>query len=161
MEEFIQEANKLFESPLSIPNLMAMSSKLQEQFTEKLQSSDICMLPSYNHTLPSGDERGSYLSLDVGGSNLRIALVDLCGKEGNGGKMRIVKMFNYKIDNYVRSLKGREFFDWMASRIEESISNPDVRNAHGPETYAVGVAWSFPVEYAPIPAPNVDRQEPL
>lgn len=107
------------------------------------------MLPSYNHTLPSGDEQGSYLAIDVGGSNLRVALVKLCGRQVNGGEMRIVKMFNYRIDESVRSLRGREFFDWMADRIEESISDPEIYKAHGPGTYAIGVAWSFPVEYVP------------
>jgi hexokinase len=155
MEDYIREVKRLFESPISLPNLMNMSAKLQEQFAEKLQNSDICMLPSYNHTLPSGDEKGSYLAIDVGGSTLRIALVELCGRQGNRGEMKIVKMFSYCIDNSIRSLKGREFFDWMAERVEESISNPEVRKTHGPGTYSMGVAWSFPIEY--VISPNLAR----
>src|ERR1700743_91959 len=48
MDDFMREVKKLFEGPISLSNLLSMSTNLQEQYAEKLQSSDICMLPSYN-----------------------------------------------------------------------------------------------------------------
>jgi hypothetical protein len=155
MDEFMSEVKMLFEAPLPLPNLRAMSAGLQEQFREKLSTSGCCMLPSYIHTLPSGNERGTYLALDVGGSNLRIALVELCGKPSGkensdgklGGTMRIVEMLKYRMDNGVRGLKGTAFFDWVAERIEQCIQNEKVQAAHGSGVFAMGVAWSFPIEY--------------
>lgn len=80
-DDLLREVQRLFEAPLSASSLLAMSGKLQAQFTPKLQDSDICMLPSYNHKLPSGLEQGTYLALDVGGSTFRVAVVELAGKQ--------------------------------------------------------------------------------
>jgi hexokinase len=150
MDVFLPQVTLLFQSPLKAPNLLSMSARLQEQFKEKLQSSKICMLPSYNHTLPTGHERGRYLAVDLGGSNLRVALVELGGKpdkEVISSVMDIVRMFTFRIDNAVRTLRGHDFFDWMAERIDEAISEPEVRAAHGDDTLPMGISWSFPVEY--------------
>jgi hexokinase len=147
MDDFLREIKRLFEGHLNGPSLLAMSSKLQEQFKPKLQSSNICMLPSYIHTLPSGRERGTYLALDVGGSTLRVAAVQLFGrKNGHGESMEILKMRSFRIDNSVKALKGHAFFDWMAEKIGEVLEDPIVKQAHGSGKIATGLAWSFPVE---------------
>lgn len=150
----MREVSRLFEQPLQLQNLLSISSRLQSEFAEKLQTSKISMLPSYTSTLPTGNEKGSYLALDVGGSTLRLALVELQGRIGNEGRMKIIKMFSYKIDNAVRALKGREFFDWMADRITDLVSNPEVQRAHSDAVYDMGVAWSFPIEYVGCPLPH-------
>lgn len=148
MDDFLREVKRLFEAPLQITNLLAMSGKLQEQFRQKLQDSNICMLPSYNHTLPTGNERGTYLALDVGGSTFRVALVELCGKHKEWDKsMRVVKIESYRIDNTVRALKGHAFFDWMAERIAEVLEDAEIRKLRGSTVLPMGMAWSFPVEY--------------
>ena len=80
LDDLLLEIQRLFEAPLDSAKLMHMSTKLQDQFAPKLQASDICMLPSYNDKLPTGNEKGTYLALDVGGSTFRVALVELNGK---------------------------------------------------------------------------------
>ncbi|EON64680.1 hypothetical protein W97_03913 [Coniosporium apollinis CBS 100218] len=151
MDDFLREVKRLFEAPLQITNLLAMSGKLQEQFRQKLQDSNICMLPSYNHTLPTGNERGTYLALDVGGSTFRVALVELCGKHKEWDKsMRMVKIESYRIDNTVRALKGHAFFDWMAERIAEVLEDAEIRKLRGSTVLPMGMAWSFPVEETSI-----------
>jgi len=149
LDTFIEEVREQFARPLAPENLLSMSSSLQRQFIAKLQEQGLSFLPSYNHTMPTGDERGTYLALDVGGSNFRVALVDLQGKIAGDQKkssMRIVKQFAHRIDGDTRELRGHAFFEWMADKIAEAISDEDVRSAHGPGTYAIGLAWSFPVE---------------
>ena len=145
VEEFINDAERLFHNRLDVSSLLSLSRGLQEQFKQGLQTSDICMLPSFNHTLPKGDESGSYLAVDVGGSNLRVALVDLGGSQ-RGSTMKIVKLLGFAISSKVRSLKGVEFFDWMAERIEEITLCPEVQQSLGHGPYIMGVAWSFPVK---------------
>lgn len=147
MEEFLREMKRAFEGHLSGPSLLAMSSKLQEQFKPKLQSSKICMLPSYIHTLPSGKEKGTYLALDLGGSTLRVAAVQLYGRNnGHHKSMEILKMKSFRVDSLVKALKGHAFFGWMAERIADVLEEPIVRRAHGSNKVAMGLAWSFPVE---------------
>jgi hexokinase len=148
LDDFRTEVQRLFQAPLNSKSLLAMSAKLQEQFLPKLQASNICMLPSYNHTLPTGHEKGTYLALDVGGSTFRIALVELKGKIVDGESMHITHMRSYPIDNAIRCLKGRAFFDWMAANIDEAISGPEGKSWNNGSTLPMGLAWSFPVEYA-------------
>jgi hexokinase len=147
MDDFLRDVKRQFEAPVKAGTMLAMSSKLQDQFKQKLDSSHISMLPSYNHTLPTGQERGTYLALDVGGSTFRVALVELSGRRSNKESMRIVKMRSERIDNRVKALQGHDFFDWMADKISDTLEDSEIRKSHGTSTLAMGLAWSFPVEY--------------
>lgn len=149
MDDFLAEVKRLFEGSLQPHALLDMSAKIHAQYKHKLWEKNVpCMLPSYNHTLPTGEERGSYLALDVGGSTFRVALVELKGQELGEKSMEIVKMVSYRIDNSIAALKGRLFFDWMAQKIEQTLADPEVQSHHGPDVLPMGLAWSFPVEYA-------------
>lgn len=145
MDDFYLEVKRIFQTPLQPAGLLSMSFKLQEQYKCKLQCSNICMLPSYNHKLPTGHERGTYLALDVGGSTFRVALVELKG-QSDGDRTRIVKMRSFPIDNAVRALKGVKFFDWMAVQIAEMLSDPSVEDFIDDAILPMGLAWSFPIE---------------
>jgi hexokinase len=147
MDDLLQEVQRLLEAPLNSAKLQQMSAELQNEFAPKLQASDISMLPSYNHKLPTGREQGTYLALDVGGSTFRIALVELNGKQANAKHMRIVIMKSFKIDEKVRQRSGTQFFDWMAEKIEQALADPQLQNINGTKTFPMGLAWSFPVEY--------------
>ncbi|KAK3076801.1 hypothetical protein LTS18_012023, partial [Coniosporium uncinatum] len=154
MDEYMREVKRLFEAPLKPASLLTMSEQLQEQFRQKLKESDISMLPSYNHTLPTGHERGTFLALDVGGSTFRVAVVQLCGKESTDTGMKIAKMRSFRIDKRIRDLKGYYFFDWMAERIEEVLADPEW-DFYRRTTLSMGLAWSFPIEQTSIRSGNL------
>lgn len=139
LDAFVQRAEQAFARSLQHAQLLAYSAALQEQYKEKLRKGDICMLPSFTHTLPSGDEIGSFLAMDVGGSNFRVALVELAGRDA---RPRIVRRAEHAITCAERALVGRAFFDWMAGRIEETLHSygQDV-----PCGLSAGLAWSFPL----------------
>lgn len=141
MDKLLHDVRALFEAPLRPDRLHAMSEQLQAEFRTKLQSSNICMLPSFHHTLPTGTESGDFLALDVGGSTFRIALVRLDGKDSAENGMHIRKMKSFVIDKCIRDLKGKAFFDWMAVKIEEVLGAD--QNATTPLSMAM--AWSFPI----------------
>ncbi|KAF2761392.1 actin-like ATPase domain-containing protein [Pseudovirgaria hyperparasitica] len=142
MHDFLFDVKSTFEAPLSLDSLLAMSTQLQDEFRQKLQSSTECMLPSFSHTLPTGDERGTFLALDVGGTNFRVALVELNGKDSTTSGMWMSKMRSFRIDNAVRSLPGAAFFDWMAEKIQEVLSQSDIQNT---AVLSMGLSWSFPI----------------
>lgn len=144
MADFTEEVRQLFEAPLQYERLLEMSVRMQEEYREKLQESDISMLPSYQHTLPSGEEKGEFLALDVGGSTLRIALVRLDGRHGEGLQIRRLRKF--VIDEGVRRLKGEEFFDWMAGKISEMKAEYNFIQGTSDERLQMGITWSFPIE---------------
>lgn len=147
MDQLLEEVRDLFKAPLNHERLHAMSCKLQDEFREKLQSSDICMLPSYQYTLPTGREQGTFLALDVGGSTLRVGLVELCGKTHNDDGMRIQRIKSYKIDKDIRNLQGLAFFDWMAERIHAMLGEARTMAQQDAAPISMGLAWSFPIQY--------------
>ncbi|KAI0184830.1 hexokinase-1 [Xylaria flabelliformis] len=142
--EFLKEAQELLLSPIEGDKLREFSSDLKAQFRERLQTHPECMLPSFNHLLPTGKEIGQYLALDVGGSTLRVALVELRGRETKGRECEIIRMISFKITPEIKRLEGMAFFDWMAMRIHEVIHKDGVINTQEP--IPMGLAWSFPVE---------------
>lgn len=147
MESFLQEVHEQFDVSLDARGLLAISEQLQDQFRARLRSHSHCMLPSYNHTLPEGDERGTYVVLDVGGSTLRVALVKLSGRTAADDPMRILRMEASHIDSSVKALKGVAFFDWLAAKVEHVLVKGRIRHDQAGMAVPVGLAWSFPIAY--------------
>lgn len=145
-EDFLREAEELLLHPVRPDGLRDFSRALKAQFRDGLLNNPACMLPSYNHQLPSRSENGQYLALDVGGSTLRVALVQLRGREARGSASRIARLDSFKIDPSIKKLKGTAFFDWMAQRIVDTVSQA-LGTENSPEKpLLMGLAWSFPIE---------------
>ncbi len=150
MENLLREVEGLFESQLSVESRLSLSKKLQVELRQHLVSSPQCMLPSFNYTLPTGQEQGTYLALEVGGSNLRMALLELRGRHLGTECMRVLRTTISPIDRGVRQLQKYAFFDWMALQIKEMlVSEEESPDSLEPvEPLRMGVAWSFPIESA-------------
>lgn len=142
----MEEVKALFGQQLDPNSLLSLSKALQAELKQHLISSLQCMLPSFNYRLPTGQEQGLYLALEVGGSNLWMALVELRGRGHSLDSMRIRRPLSWPIDNSVKQLQGHAFFDWLAERIEEMLTL-EVENVNEKaEPLRMGVAWSFPIE---------------
>lgn len=152
IQDFLKEAEELLLGRIGGDGLLHLSASLKTQFRQGLQANPACMLPSFNHQLPTGRECGQYLALDVGGSTLRVALVELTptadpGPEDDEGRSQIVRMMSFKIGPEVKNLEGMAFFDWMAERVVETISS-GLKQDHSPDRpVPMSLAWSFPIEF--------------
>lgn len=105
------------------------------------KKSSLKMLPAYIGA-PTGDERGRCVALDLGGTNFRIALVDLKG----GGRLGSKKTRAYAIPKKHVTGSGTSFFDYIARCLkcfmeEEGISQEDIR---------LGFTFSFPLQQTGI-----------
>lgn len=146
MDDFTREVRCLFEAPLQTKCLLDISSKLQNECRERLRKSDISMLPSYQHTLPTGNECGDYLALDVGGSTFRIALIRLTGKTKSGSDgLQIRRIRSFFVDEQIRGLKGQAFFDWMADRMSDMLAQYSYMSGTPDKPLLMGLTWSFPL----------------
>lgn len=145
LDIFADEIEQLLGGISDPQMLLRLSVGLQKQFQKALSSDARCMLPSYNHQLPHGREKGTYLALDVGGSTFRVALVELSGPKENGSGIKLDALKSYKINDSIKQLKGEAFFDWMAGKIEETIFGHTGVPKDG--VLSMGLAWSFPIEY--------------
>lgn len=146
MDDFAAEVKGPLEAPLQVERLLEMSARLQDEYKESMRSSNISMLPSYQHTLPTGNEQGDFLALDVGGSTFRIALIRLTGKRNEGDGLQVRRVRSFPIDEKIRQLTGQSFFDWMASRIGDMLTEYNHMNGTTDARLQMGLAWSFPVE---------------
>jgi hexokinase len=105
------------------------------------------MLPSYSHQLPFGSESGQYLALDVGGSTLRVAVVELRGRGVEADKQsEIISMHNYRIGKDIKDLEGMDFFNWMGQKIAETLAESGKHDNSPEKPLPVACAWSFPIE---------------
>lgn len=143
--KYVRDIERLFDQTVQPDALLRLSAALQKQFKQSLDSNMHCMLPSYNHQLPTGREKGIYLALDVGGSTFRVALIELGGNDSEK-PARILTLRSWKINNEIKRLRGHAFFDWMASKIEETVVDGmgDIKLR---SMIPMGLSWSFPIEY--------------
>jgi hexokinase len=104
------------------------------------------MIPSFVTKMPNGNETGTFLSLDLGGTNLRIAAVELLG----AGKSS-VRELKRRPTMELKTGEGALFFDWIADAIHDLVTD-EARHlftesqVSGRDQLALGVCWSFPVE---------------
>lgn len=146
LHEFQREALALFSAPCNIQRMSYMSSSLKREYVTKLKSGTECMLPSFCHTLPTGQEKGTFIALDVGGSTFRVALVELSTRSEAGGGMSIKHMNVNKINEQIRRLPAKDFFAWMAGKIEDMLQQCKDSQIPRDESISIGLAWSFPIE---------------
>ena len=124
LDNLLKEVESQFESQTHVRELLAISKKLQVELQEQLRRGDSqAMLPSFNYELPTGHEGGRYLALEVGGSNLLVALVELYGRDPPIGHqpMKIRCIMSFPIDAPTRQLQEYTFFDWIVERVIELL----------------------------------------
>jgi len=147
LTDFLKEAEYLILGPISHDeDLLRIAAGLKEQFQTALASSEVSMLPSYSYRLPNGQEKGQFLALDMGGTTLRIALVELSGREADSkvAPCRVLHANVLKADDTVKDLVGMAFFEWMADMISETVSSHLDNEAGKP--LPIAVTWSFPIK---------------
>jgi hexokinase len=102
------------------------------------------MLPTYVFGWPTGDEKGSYLALDLGGTNLRVCHVILKG----GGQFEVTQT-KFRLTEEQKQIEGQELFDFCADCLNTFISDhfggPD-GTVHLEEDIALGFTFSYPME---------------
>ncbi|KAM0894528.1 hypothetical protein ACQ4PT_024477 [Festuca glaucescens] len=110
--------------------------------------SKLAMIISYVDSLPSGQEKGLFYALDLGGTNFRVLRVLLGGKEG-----RVVKQECQEISIPTRLMTGssHELFDFIASALAKFVAS-EGEDFHLPEgrQRELGFTFSFPVKQSSI-----------
>ncbi|KFY24948.1 hypothetical protein V493_04928 [Pseudogymnoascus sp. VKM F-4281 (FW-2241)] len=148
---YAAEIESLF-AALDAPGLRRLADGLQAQYALALRENPACMLPSYSHVLPSGTETGRYVALDVGGSTFRVAVLELFGRGLDGEESVFRGARTFRIDDVVKQLVGVAFFEWLAERIEETLSEVlgETKEGEGLPRMDMGLSWSFPIEHTSL-----------
>lgn len=150
-----------------------LACKFAPVYRQLARTSHQQFLPTPVTRLPTGRETGRYLAIDVGGSNLRVAFIDLLGtavdaddNDSAGGhardafakarRQRARRSFERKwpIGNHLKQDKEQELFLWigdcMAEVVAASLEPVLQRGGDMPEELEMGITFSFPMLYLPL-----------
>ncbi|KAF9975970.1 hexokinase A [Actinomortierella ambigua] len=116
--------------------------RLVDQFIAELDEglaveSIMPMIPAFVYDLPTGEETGPVLSVDFGGTNLRVCQTTLKGKGDFDLKHK-----KWPISDQLKKGNGRLLFQWIAERIEEVLK--EMPSYDPSKTYPLGMTFSFP-----------------
>jgi len=106
------------------------------------EGATVAMLPSFVTNRPTGKEKGSYLALDLGGTNFRVCEVYL---EGQSSVRLRQKKFTIPED--CKNADGEVLFDFLANSVESFLKDSGVSTDQDLE---LGFTFSFPVNQTAI-----------
>lgn len=142
IESVLDEYRELFNTP--VPRLHAVRDALVEQMEAGLrcQPGGLMMLPSYVDVLPSGHEQGDCYAIDLGGTNLRVAHVQL-GQER--GATQAVHIREWPIPEEHYDTDGGGLLRYVA-RCTAEVVRQHSAGGTGDLRPVIGFCFSFPVD---------------
>ncbi|KAF8076042.1 hypothetical protein FPV67DRAFT_1664354 [Lyophyllum atratum] len=107
----------------------------------------MAMIPTFVTGVPDGTETGTFLALDLGGTNLRVCEVVL-----NGDKTFSLRQQKYKVSESLKTGEAKALFDYLADSVDAFLTthaasayttgSPNENN----DVVHLGLTFSFPVE---------------
>ncbi|KAF8407109.1 hypothetical protein HHK36_006234 [Tetracentron sinense] len=110
--------------------------------------SKLKMLISYVDNLPTGDEKGLYYALDLGGTNFRVLRVQLGGKDGRVVNQEFAEV---SIPPHLMVGTSHALFDFIAAELAKFVSTEGQGFHLSPDRQReLGFTFSFPVRQLSI-----------
>ncbi|KDO66582.1 hypothetical protein CISIN_1g010895mg [Citrus sinensis] len=110
--------------------------------------SKLKMLISYVDNLPTGDEKGLFYALDLGGTNFRVLRVQLGGREGRVVKQEFEEV---SIPPHLMTGSSHELFDYIAAALAKFVATEGEGFHVSPgRQRELGFTFSFPVRQTSI-----------
>ena len=97
------------------------------------------MIPTYVQHIPTGSETGTFLALDLGGTNLRVCEVTLLGEH-----KWTMKQQKYKVSDALKMGEVTALFDYIANSVDHFLTEIGT-SAEEDEKLHLGFTFSFPV----------------
>lgn len=145
-------ARKLESAVRKLENDLVLSTEKQQSITSSMRHSmklglrsdgqGLKMLPAFVSELPKGSERGTCLSIDLGGSTLRICEAVLLGNSVVRTRQK-----KFSVGAEFRSGHATVLFDYVASCLADFLIEYGI-NSH--KEMKLGFSFSFPVKQTAI-----------
>ncbi|RUS26477.1 hexokinase-domain-containing protein [Jimgerdemannia flammicorona] len=103
----------------------------------------VAMIPSFVEGRLTGQEKGTFLALDLGGTNLRVVQVELLG----AGEFT-TKSTKYKVSEELKTTDAKNLFNFIADSIDSFLAEHGLDAAE--EAIPLGFTFSFPVYQSKI-----------
>jgi hexokinase len=146
--------------------LLDLAQRFSSTYNHLARTSTEHFLVTPVTALPTGKEEGKFLSIDVGGTNLRVGFIELVGDlddsssnglESDGDQNVFAKIKrshdrNWPIEEHLKMDKAEDLFAWIADCIAEVIreaieattTTSTVEPPFG-EEILLGITFSFPM----------------
>jgi hexokinase len=148
--------------------LLDLASRFSATYSDLARTSTEHFLVTPVTALPTGKEKGKFLSIDVGGTNLRVGFVELIGEpdgSADDGRERSsttsenvwaqIKRShdkNWPIGDHLKMDQAEDLFSWIGDCIAEVVKaaldeqekSKDIRSPLGDEIL-LGITFSFPM----------------
>jgi hexokinase len=148
--------------------LYNLARRFSQVYQHLARTSHEQFLPTPVTQLPTGKETGRYLAIDVGGTNLRVAFIELLGdaaESGNGtlnglGKsrdtlrkarrQRVRRTLEkaWPIQEHLKMDQAEDLFAWIGDCIAEVVADSltsEVTRGEIPTELEMGITFSFPI----------------
>ncbi|KAF2671201.1 hexokinase [Microthyrium microscopicum] len=126
--------------------LKAITKHFVDELNQGLtvEGGDIPMVPTWCMGKPKGDETGTFLAIDMGGTNLRICEINL---PEAAGAFEITQS-KYRLPEELKSGEANELWDYVAHSIEKFVKqNHDIDELG---QLPLGFTFSYPVSQESI-----------
>ncbi|OJJ51151.1 hypothetical protein ASPZODRAFT_57467 [Penicilliopsis zonata CBS 506.65] len=167
--EHDREVNEFFAAiTLSEATLYKLARRFSKVYRELALKSEQQFLPTPVTNLPSGNETGRYLAIDVGGSNLRVAFIELLGEAADSDirsadasersqdtlrkaqRQRVKRTLEkaWPIGEHLKMDKADDLFAWIGDCIAEVVADSltsDATRGNIPAELDMGITFSFPI----------------
>lgn len=133
--------------------LRQIVQRFREELDEGLamHHQNIAMHQSWVHRLPSGNERGTFLTLDLGGTNLRVCEITLHGHEKQGKEETQLDQKQYKLSEELKKGDADALWDFIAEELEDFVKQKDLMKSFTKEQpMPLGFTFSYPATQARI-----------
>ncbi|KAF2129368.1 hexokinase-2 [Dothidotthia symphoricarpi CBS 119687] len=152
---------------INTSSLLDLANRFAETYTDLAKTSTDHFLVTPVTALPTGKEKGKFLSIDVGGTNLRVGFVELVGEldepatsvhesDMNGrdvfAKIKRSHEKNWPIGDHLKMDHAEDLFAWIGDCIAEVVEDAleDAPVTEGMESalgeeLLLGITFSFPM----------------
>lgn len=142
-ENVLHEKEKHFEKLLSVSDetLQEITRNFVKVLSRGLEQEDqvVPMFPTFVFNWPTGKETGDFLSLDMGGTNIRTCLVRL-----KGDRTFELTQSKFRIQETYKHVDGQILFDYFAECIRDFIEQQYGSCDNISEDLPLGFTFSYP-----------------
>ncbi|KAI4693005.1 uncharacterized protein J4E88_001376 [Alternaria novae-zelandiae] len=135
---------------ISGSKLKEIVSRFREELEEGLtkdKQEGIPMNITWVHNLPSGKEKGTILTIDLGGTNLRVCKVDLHGDEGGkeGDGKHSMEQEQYKLPEEMKTGDADSLWNFVTEKVAAFIQDHQLDRQYTVEKpMPLGFTFSYP-----------------
>ncbi|KAK7061399.1 phosphotransferase [Favolaschia claudopus] len=132
--------------------MLDLTGQFLEEFKVGLSGYNhpMAMIPTFVTGVPDGTETGTFLALDLGGTNMRVCEVVL-----HGDKTFTLRQQKYKVSDALKTGEATVLFDYLADSVDAFLTSHPPPSSHGgqdpfseptADVVHLGLTFSFPVE---------------